>query len=406
MSSSHVTGSFQLMKSLNRSVILNTIRQYGQISRADIAKKTKLTPPTVTNIVGELLEAGLVRESEVGESKGGRKPILLTIASKHSFIIGLDVGGHHVRAILTDLNAEIEIQQTVELPSRLDKEILLQNLVSIIGKLLAETSIPKEKLLGIGVGMHGIVNYQKGVSVFAPNFNLTDIPIKEHLEDHFSLPTYVENDARALALGEAWFGNGRDIDNVICINVGTGIGAGIILNHELFHGENGIAGEFGHMIVDLNGKKCTCGSYGCLQTIASGGMLREHALKEIALGRKTKIIEKVGAQTDLITGSLIHQCALEGDNLSIQVLEETGRYLGVGVTNLINLMNPNRIIIGGGVSKAGDFILEPIREVVKHRALTPKARETEIVISKLGEYGTVIGAITLVLKNIFSPHVS
>ncbi|WP_245308182.1 ROK family transcriptional regulator [Halalkalibacter urbisdiaboli] len=404
MSSSKVTGSFQLMKSLNRSLILNTIRQYEQISRADIAKKTKLTPPTVTNIVGELIEVGLVKESEVGESRGGRKPILLTIDPNHSFIIGLDVGGLLVRAVLTDLNANIKTQKTVDLPNELDNESLLMSLTKVIEEIIAEGSVPPDKLLGIGVGMHGIVNHIKGVSVFAPNFKLTDIPIKAHLEHRFQLPTFVENDARALALGEAWFGNGRELDNVICINVGVGIGAGIILNHELFHGQNGIAGEFGHMIVDLNGEKCTCGSYGCLQTIAGGGMLRKRALKEIELGRKTKLTEKMGTNLDKVTGALIHQCALEGDELSAQILEETGRYLGIGVTNLINLFNPTRVIIGGGVSKAGDFVIEPLREVVKQRALTPKARETDIVVSKLGEYGTVIGAVTLVLKDIFSPN--
>lgn len=399
-----MTGSFQWMKTINKSNILNMIRSYGPISRSEIAKKTKLTPPTVTNIVSELIESNLVRESEIGISKGGRKPILLTINAKHSFIIGIDVGGHHVRAIMADLNAEIVVQHRTTLPENLTKDDLLQTLIDVVQMIINKANVSKEKIIGIGVGMHGIVNYQEGIAVFAPNFHLSDVPIKSFLENVFQLPTYVENDARALALGETWFGHGQGIENVVCVNVGIGIGAGIVINNRLFHGQNGIAGEIGHMIVDINGMKCSCGSYGCLQTMAGGRSLRDRVIKEISHGRKTLIVNKVKNDLNKITGALIHECAIEGDALSIEVLKEVGSFLGIGVTNLINLINPTKVIIGGGVSKAENYILEPLNAVVKMRALTPKARETEIVLSKLGDNGTVIGAVTLVLQNVFSPN--
>ncbi|WP_332629771.1 ROK family transcriptional regulator [Halalkalibacter flavus] len=402
MSRNQMTGSFQWMKTLNKSTILNTIRLHSPISRAEIAKKTKLTPPTVTNIVAELIEANLVRESKVGTSQGGRKPILLTINDQHSFIVGIDVGGHFVRAIVTDLNAAIQAKCEVELPKQLTNDLLLEAITAAVDTVIKKSKVSKEKVIGIGIGMHGIVDHTKGIAVFAPNFQLSEIPIKDTVEQQFQIPTFVENDVRALALGEAWFGNGQGIDNVICINIGVGIGAGIILNNELFHGQNGIAGEFGHIIVDINGSRCSCGSYGCLQTIAGGGVLREHALQS---ERNAKLLEKADHNPDEINGALIYQCAQEGDEFSIQLLAETGRSIGVGVTNLINLINPTRIIVGGGVSKAGDFVLGPLREVVKRRALTSQARETEIIQSKLGDDGTVIGAATLVLKDLFSPQV-
>ncbi|MDT8858845.1 ROK family transcriptional regulator [Alkalihalobacillus sp. MEB130] len=403
MSKVQMTGSFQWMKTLNKSTILNTIRLHSPISRADIAKKTKLTPPTVTNIVAELLEANLVRESKVGTSQGGRKPILLTINDRHSFIVGIDVGGHLIRAVVTDLNAKIQAKCEIELPHELTNSLLLEKIKVVIHDVVKKSSVSMDKVIGIGIGMHGIVDYLKGVAVFAPNFQLSDIPIKEEIEGHYHIPTFVENDVRALALGESWYGNGQGIENVICINVGIGIGAGIILNNELFHGQNGIAGEFGHVIVDMNGKQCSCGSFGCLQTIAGGAVLRERALQS---EQNQYLLQKVHNNAEDINGALIFECAQEGDEFSVQLLAETGRALGIGVTNLINLMNPTRIIVGGGVAKAGEYVLGPLRDVVRQRALTTQARETEIIESKLGDDGTVIGAATLVLKDLFSPQIS
>ncbi|GAE35251.1 ROK family transcriptional regulator [Halalkalibacter akibai] len=406
MSNIRMTGSFQWMKTLNKSTILNTIRLHSPISRAEIAKKTKLTPPTVTNIVAELIEANLVRESEIGVSKGGRKPILLTINDQDSFIVGVDVGGHLIRTIVTDINAKILTKFEIALPMELTIETFIEKLIQAIDAAINKSKAPKDKILGIGVGMHGIVDYEKGVSIFAPNFQLTNIPIKSCLEKHFQITTFVENDVRAFALGETWYGNGQGTEHLICINIGVGIGAGIILNSELFHGNNGIAGEFGHMIVDINGEKCSCGSYGCLQTVAGGSALRERALKEIKGGRQSLIYDRAQGQIERIDGAFIFNCAKSGDELALEILAETGTYIGIGVLNLINVINPARIIVGGGVAKAGEFVLEPLRKIVKQRALTSGARETEIIHSKLGDDATVIGAVTLVLKDLFSPRVN
>ncbi|MED1564190.1 ROK family transcriptional regulator [Alkalihalobacillus alcalophilus ATCC 27647 = CGMCC 1.3604] len=397
------TGSFQGMKLLNKSTILNTIRLHSPISRAEIAKKTKLTPATVTNIVTELINENLVCESKVGTSQGGRKPILLTINNRDSFIVGVDVGGHTVRAVVTNLSATIQARDEITLPSPLTKDELLKQIVLVIQAVMTKSKINKDKIIGIGIGMHGVVDHLEGIAIFAPNFQLRQIPIKKHLEAQFQIPVYVENDVRAFTLGETWFGNGKGIDNLICINIGVGIGAGIILNDQLFHGQNGIAGEIGHVIVDINGRKCSCGSYGCLQTIAGGEVLRERALES---EQNQELLKKAHNDPNAINGALIYQCAKEGDPLSLQLLADTGRYIGVGVINLIHLINPTRIIIGGGVAKAGDYVLAPLREVVKERALTAQARETEILQSKLGDDGTMIGAATLVLKHLFNPHIT
>ncbi|WP_338780816.1 ROK family transcriptional regulator [Metabacillus sp. FJAT-52054] len=399
---SHLVGSFQLMKSLNRSLILNIIRSTGGISRAEIAKKTKLTPPTVTNIASELLNDGLVVEGQQGPSSGGRKPIILRINSRNFFVAGIDVGVSKIRFALTDLEAQIVLQNTIPIDDSMTEEDFVQIIIREILRLVETAAIPKDKLIGIGIGMHGIVNSSKGVALFAPNLNLKNIPLKERLEEELLVPVRVENDARAMALGESWFGNGVGAEDLICINVGYGIGAGILMNNELFRGRHGLAGEIGHTVADLNGTKCTCGNYGCLQTVAGHDGLKRAAMREISFGRKTLITDLINGDENKISGELLHKAALQGDELAIEIFRDAGRYIGTAVTNLIHIMNPSKIIIGGGISKAGPFLLDPIREVVKQRALDEEAKETVIVQSGLGDEAALIGAATLVLAEMFA----
>ncbi|WP_416148498.1 ROK family transcriptional regulator [Salipaludibacillus sp. HK11] len=400
----HMTGSFHLMKSLNRALILNTIRSNGAISRSDIAKKTKLTPPTVTNIVSELIKAQLVLESRSGISNGGRRPILLTIDSDSRYIIGVDVGVRKVRLALTNLNADISMRKIESMPSQehLDEKSFIDFLQEIIGNFLGEVTDEKSKLIGIGVAMHGIVDHDTGISVHAPTLKLENVPVKQVLEDAFHLPVRVENDAKALALGEKWFGAGKESDHFVCLNVGEGIGGGIILNDELFHGNDSLAGEIGHTVIDSDGPECSCGNKGCFQTLASGYALKERTKEQIKQGVETSLTDKIGTDMDLLDGQQIFESALEGDPLAKRVLHETGEYLGVGILNIIHFLNPSMIIIGGGVSKADLFIMKPVIDSIQVRALSERAKKTKIVVSELGEEGSLIGACTLVLSELFS----
>ncbi|MCM3574452.1 ROK family transcriptional regulator [Mesobacillus subterraneus] len=397
-----LTGSFQLMKSLNRSVILNLIRERGPISRAEIAKVTKLTPPTVSNLVKELLQTEIIMEQSLGESSGGRKPTMLTLNSSMFHVVGLDLGSHHLKATLTNINGKMIKKESVPIPVGVTKEDLLKLMADCVNLIKNEAGINEENIIGIGVAMHGIVDVEKGLSVFAPNLNLQEIPIKEYLEEQFNMIVKIENDARAMSLGEQWFGNGAGVDSLVSINVGRGVGAGIIINGKLFHGQNFISGEIGHMVIDINGPKCTCGNYGCLQTFTSGPSIAENAAKELRLGQQSSLATLSEGDLSKITGEMIYDAAVAGDALSQNILAQAGRYLGIGVTNLIHIVNPKRIIIGGGVSNAGDFLLDNLKDTIKQRALTSSAKETEIVISKFGEDASVMGAVALILTELFS----
>lgn len=397
MKNNMVTGSFQLMKSLNRSVILNIIREKGPISRADIAKLTKLTPPTVGNLVKELMYSEMVIETVLGESSGGRKPTMLTLNSNAFHVIGLDIGSHHLKVIITNMEGMLIKKEMYPMPEVVSNESLLDLLKKAISAIKTEAEITVDRIIGIGVGMHGIVDVENGISVFAPNLNLKNIEIKKQLEQEFNMLVQVDNDARAMSLGELWFGNGTGVDSLVCINVGRGVGAGIIIDGKLFRGHDNIGGEIGHMTIDLNGPKCSCGNNGCLQAFASGPAIAATAQKAASV-QESKLATFELTEID---GEAVYQAAVEGDQLSQHILRQAGVYLGVGITNLIHMVNPERIIIGGGVSNAKEFLLPAINETIAQRGLTGSVQKTEILISKFGEDATAIGAIALILREVF-----
>ncbi|MDR9796687.1 ROK family transcriptional regulator [Aeribacillus pallidus] len=402
MKDEKIVGSFQLMKSLNKSLILNTIRAHGSISRSDIAKETKLTPPTVTNIVNELLEEGLVKEWQTGSSSGGRKPILLKINSSNFYVFGIDISPREIRFAITDLNAQTLLYKTITMKEEMTSSRLFQMIAKQLYIMMDEACIELKKFVGIGIGIHGRIDADEGSSGFALQLQHRNVPLKKELEKEFRLPVKIENDVRAMAIGENWFGSGVGISNLVCIKISHGVGAGFILNKKLFHGTNGLAGEIGHMFIESSGLKCSCGNDGCLEALVGSEGIKQRTLNKISLGYKTKLIERTNGMIENVNGELIYEAALEGDLLAKDILEETGRYLGIAIMNIIHLFNPERIIIGGGLAKAKNFILTPIQEVVEQRALTEQAKKTEIVLSKLGDQATVIGAVALVLNEMFS----
>lgn len=383
-------GTFKWMKSVNRSIILNKIRTDAPISRAQIAKETKLTPPTVSSNVKSLIEQEIVVESVLGESQGGRKPTMLLINHQAFYIIGVDVGPRVITSAVADLEGNIVTRTSSRLPSPITNAQFLDVLIASIQRVFAD--IQREKVLGIGVAMHGVVEVARGISSFAPNLGLTNIPIKEELEKVFEVDVKVENDARVMALGESWFGNHRDVDSMLAVNLGRGVGAGLVMHGKLFHGAQDIAGEVGHMTIDIHGELCECGNRGCLQTLATGTAIAKQAkevLKEL--------------DPALISGEKVYELACLGDEACREILENTGEVIGIGLTNLIHVINPEKIVLGGGVMKSSEFILPAISRTIQRRALTPRAKKTEVVISELGDDATISGAFALILVDFFEP---
>lgn len=387
-------GTFQWMKSVNKSIILNKIRTDGPISRAQIAKEAKLTPPTVSSNVKELIEQGIVKESELGESLGGRKPTMLLIDQQAFYVIGVDAGPTTIKCILSDLSGKVLKRTSSKLTTPITNQQFLEMLKASIHSVLRDiSSVMSEKVIGIGVAMHGVVDVETGTSLFAPNLGLTDIPIKEALEEAFELDVKVENDARAMALGESWFGDHGELSSMLAVNLGRGVGAGLVIQGKLYHGAQDIAGEIGHMMIDPRGNLCECGNYGCLQTFATGP----------AIVQMAKRLLKEGSNTE-VTGEKIYELAVEGHEDCIHILAEAGKMIGIGLTNLIHIINPEKIVLGGAVTKSKQFLLPEIEKVIEKRALTPRAKQTEIAITKLGDDATIIGAVSLLLVDLFAPN--
>ncbi|MDF2858071.1 MAG: hypothetical protein K0Q87_3922 [Neobacillus sp.] len=384
-------GTFQLMKSVNKSIILNKIRTSEPISRAQIAKETRLTPPTVSSIVKELMEQELVRESTLGHSSGGRKPTMLHINTDAFYVIGVDAGPETVEGVLTDLTGKILYRTSNLLEKPITNEQFLSILKENIYTILDLSQINQDKIIGIGIAMHGVVDIISGTSLIAPLLNLRNIPIKEVLEEEFNLTVNVENDARAMALGESWFGGHGDVDSMVAVNIGHGVGAGIVIDGRLYHGAQGIAGEFGHMSIDLNGDLCECGNLGCLQTFVSGSAIAERAAKQIKDSESG------------VTGKEVFELAQRGNQAYIDLLHETGKIIGIGLTNLIHLINPSEIVLGGGVMKSEKLIMPAIMETIKRRALTMEASKTRVSVTELGDEATLLGAVSLLLVELFDP---
>lgn len=380
-------GSFQWMKSMNKSIILNKIRKDGPISRAQIARETNLTPPTVSSNVKELIDQKIVEESDFGQSLGGRKPTMLIINNQAFFIIGVDAGPESIECIVADLAGTVLKRSETKLQLPIDNQQFIAALKTCIAACLESISEAEDKIIGIGVAMHGVVEVATGISLNAPNLGLSNIPIKEELEKAFGLEVKVENDARAMALGEYWFGNHGELESMLAVNIGRGVGAGLIIEGKLYHGSSDIAGEIGHMTIDLHGEICECGNRGCLQTFVTGPAIARKAARQ-------------GLENDL-TAEKIFDHAVAGNEEFAAILKESGKAMGVGLTNLIHIVNPKKIVLGGGVSKAETFILPAVRETIKSSALTPTASQTAVEVSKLGDDATLIGAITLMLVDIF-----
>ncbi|MGD6968372.1 ROK family transcriptional regulator [Rossellomorea vietnamensis] len=385
-------GTFQLMKSVNKSIILNKIRTSEPISRAQIAKDTSVSAPTVSSIVKELIEQGLVRESALGHSSGGRKPTLLHINTNSLYVIGVDAGPESVECILTDLTGRIYERTSEVLKRPITKEKFISVLKENIQTLIESSNSKQDKIIGIGIAMHGVVDVEKGISLVAPILNLRNIPIKEMLEAEFNLTVKVENDARAMALGESWFGGHEAAESMVAVNIGRGVGAGVVLKGKLYHGSQGIAGELGHMTIDINGEVCECGNRGCLQTLVSG--------ESIAARARNQITDDT---LSIKSGVDIFELAQGGNKECVGLLNETGDIIGIGLTNLIHLLNPRRIVLGGGVMNSEKFLMPNILDTIQKRVLVDEAKHTDVVITKLGSDATLLGAVSLLLIELFEP---
>ncbi|MDH5162218.1 ROK family transcriptional regulator [Heyndrickxia oleronia] len=368
---SQFTWNQQVVKRNNKSIVLQMIIEQEPLSRADIAQRTGLNKATVSSLVNELLLEELIYESGPGESSGGRRPVILHFNKITGYSIGIDIGVNFILGVLTDLEGTIIYEESLFIHDT-DFSVVLELVKKMIFSLKEQTPESRYGIIGIGIGVPGIVDKQ-GTVLLAPNLGWKNVSFKEAFENEFNLPVIVENEANAGAYGEKCFGEGQNSQNMIYVSAGIGIGVGIILNGELYRGKNGYSGEMGHMIIEVNGKPCRCGSNGCWEAYAS----------EYALLNTTN-------QKDATLESIIN-LADANDKDAIKLLERIGNYLGYGMNNIINTFNPEMIIIGNRLAKAKKWIEHPIDNTIKNHTLSFQQNDLKLVISNQYKYSTALG---------------
>jgi glucokinase-like ROK family protein len=387
------------MKKMNTSLILNTIREKGPVSRAEIAKITGLTPATVTNITAELIKCHLILEAERGESSGGRKPVMLRINSNGYYVIGVYIGSKAVEIIVANLNSDSIYSDGLEIDSSIPNEVVLDKIVQKISTWMKANK--DKKILGVGVGVHGLVKSREGISIYAPNLGWENVPVKDILESELNVPVFVDNDVRTMTLGESWFGIAKDISNFVFIYVGYGIGGSVVIDNQLYRGITEGAGEIGHTTIEVNGPRCSCGNFGCLQALASEQAIVNRVKEILSNGEKSIINEWVGGNLCRISPEIIFEAALNNDNVALRVVKEKAACLGIGVANLINTFNPSMVIINGRIIKLGKIIMECIQKEVGRRSMKYLQDSTKITFSSLSQNAVLKGAVALVLSETF-----
>ena len=318
--------------------------------------------------------------------------------SKGRYIIGVDLGGTNivVGAMPEDGSREIGIRSEPTHPER-GAEAVVDRIVSMIAQLMSEitasTGASMKDFHGVGVGAPGPLDRDRGVVVVAPNLGWRDFPLRDAISERINLPATLDNDANCAAVGEWWRGAARGARNVVGITIGTGIGGGIVIDGQLYHGSSDVAGEIGHTTIDSTGRYCRCGNYGCLEAYASGPAIALRAREALERDEVSVLHKMVKGQLDQLTAATVYEAAHRGDALAHEVVRDTAKFLGTGIANLLNTLNPDVVVITGGVTRAGDRLFEPLRAEVKRRAFRPAVAACRIVPGSLDGTAGVVGAV-------------
>jgi glucokinase-like ROK family protein len=386
------------VKYINKHAALDLIRfTPGGISRAELAERMNLTRAAVTAIVGDLIDSGIIREAESRSGSSGRPPIILEIDPGRGMVAGIDMGATHVSVVLANFSAHVLEEQEVPLDIALGPAACLSHANNLLGGLLEKTGLSKNDILAIGMGVPGPIMADAGTVIAPPIMPGWDqYPIRDSIEETWGCPVSLNNDAELGALGEWAYGAGRGEQNLVFIKVGFGVGAGLLLDGKIYHGATGAAGEIGHLAINENGPVCTCGNRGCLEASTGGKAIASQAQDAVRNGKRTQLSNIT--PTENITAMDVALAARRGDLISQQILARAGSHLGIAIASLVNLFNPNMVVVGGGVAQIGDLFLEPVRDAVQRRSLPAAAQAVRITTALLGRRSASMGAVVQALS--------
>ena len=394
--------NLQLIKENNFALVFNMIYRHRSISRAQLAKITKLSPTTVSSQVDELLKKDLVVETGTGDmGTSGRKPIMITINENGCYVVSVEMTEEGYNCCLYNLLCRCLCSRHCPVT---DFSLISDAITETIHDMFGQCGIPENKLIGISIGVPALIDYEKKriiTSTVVPIDGSNDFyaRIKANFE---SVPVLMENESGFRAYAEKSFVNGESIKNLIFIDIGTGIGAGIIIDGNLYRGAFGLAGEIGHMSIDVNGPRCKCGNHGCFEVMAGIPSMIQKVLFAVMSGRETLVRDMIHGDLNRISVDLIGEAAKKGDPLALEVIDDNARSLACGINNVINLLNPQTIVIGGEIEKLGTGFLKQVKEYLSGIELRPNAAGINIRYSRLKENTSALGGARYLLDNVFS----
>jgi predicted NBD/HSP70 family sugar kinase len=397
-----------LMKQTNHGLVLQFIQGYGPISRKAIAEISGLSTASVSKMTGELIERGLVQE--VGEADGegrvGRREVLLRLNAHAGYVVGVMLGMHAIICVLTDLDSRVLHAIEAPLPvadqvgqanAPFTPDAIIETTIQSIEHLLTLVQIDRARLLGIGVAINGIVDPDTGVSHMAPHFGWHHVPLAAPLAEHFGISVLLENDGRALTIAEQWFGAGRGVDHFVTVVAGHGIGAGVIANGQIYRGAMSGAGEFGHIIFQPDGPRCSCGKHGCLEALAAEPAILQQVDEALAAGTPSVL-----AHMQPLNLEAVARAADAGDALAQRVLSSAGRWFGIGIASLVNILNPRLLIIKGEIVCAGRWYFEPMQTALREHVFDSLADTLRILTEPSENYMWARGAACVMLSALFA----
>jgi glucokinase-like ROK family protein len=394
----------QTMRQFNRLLVLNCIRQHGPLARVAVAERTGLSRTTVSSIVDTLLNEGLVHEGDTLDAArvGGRRATLLHFQADAGYILGVDVGRTHVTLLATDLAADMLVRCSSSFEAALGPEVCLPLLAERIRMFVSEHELPWDRIVGIGIGIPGPLDAERQRLVSPPRMPGWDgVEIGQFLRRELSAPLYIENDANLGALGECRFGAGRGVLNLAYIKIGTGIGGGLVMNGTIYRGSFGSAGELGHVTIDEDGPLCDCGSRGCLEALAGAAAIVEDARAGQSSQAPSHREQPLPTRAAIADIADVIRAAQEGDVACRAAIERAGEHIGVAVGSLINLVNPSLILFDGGVTRAGELLLAPLRRTAAARSLRMAWARTDILPGELADNAIALGAVSMVIDAAF-----
>lgn len=380
----------------NRQTIVNLLLAHGSLSRVDLAQAARLSKPTVSSVVAELITEGAIQEVGFGDSTGGRKPILLRLGGEGKLVVGVEIDARVCRLALVNLDGAT-LQQRDLAVADTAVERVLDLLAAGIDALFAGRD--RRALIGCGVAVPGLIDTGADLVRFATGLGWTATPLRALLAARLGVPVMITDRGKAAALGELWFRGREKRDDLLYLYLGRGVGGAIVLGNALHLGSDHTAGEIGHMSIDRDGPLCKCGGRGCLETFVSSAAILAHARAQIAAGRRSPLATRLtDEQPEAAALAGITRAAADGDPLARELIEATAEYLGIAIANLVNVLNPRVIILGGPVARWGEPLIAATRREAARRALAIPFHTVQIVSSQAEEIAVPLGAAALVLK--------